>query len=77
MFLWVLNRGDSNECEVILMSTHNICFYGGEAILMSTHNMFLWRNKQNYPVIITKYPHVPQEGSQHFYSHLKFHKYLQ
>ena len=23
---------------------------------MSTHNMFLWRNKQNYPLIITKYP---------------------
>ena len=22
---------------------------------MSTHNMFLWRNKKNYPIIITKY----------------------
>ena len=27
-----------------------------EAILMSTHNMFLWRNKQNCLLIITKYP---------------------
>ena len=23
---------------------------------MSTHNTFLWRNKQNYPLIITKCP---------------------
>ena len=23
--------------------------------LISTHNMFLWENKQNYPLIITKY----------------------
>ena len=23
---------------------------------MSTHNMFLWRKKQNYPLVITKYP---------------------
>ena len=23
---------------------------------MSTHNMFLWRNKQTYALIITKYP---------------------
>ena len=22
-----------------MMSTHNICFYGGESILMSTHNI--------------------------------------
>ena len=24
--------------------------------IMSTHNMFLWRNNENYPVIILKYP---------------------
>ena len=28
----------------------------GEAILTSTHTMFLWRNKENYPQIILKYP---------------------
>ena len=27
-----------------------------EAILISTHNIFLWRKKQNCPLIITKYP---------------------
>ena len=30
------------------MSTHNICFYG--------EITFFWRNKQNYPLIIMKYP---------------------
>ena len=27
------------EPEVILVSIHNICFYGDEAILMSTYNI--------------------------------------
>ena len=30
------------------MNTHNIRFYGETYVL--------WRNKQNYPLIITKYP---------------------
>ena len=57
-------QGDSNEClqhmflsEVILMSTHNICFYGGRGDSNEyPQHMFLSRNKQKYPIIITKYP---------------------
>ena len=37
------------------MSTHNIC--RGDSNEYPQH-MFLWRNKQNYPLIITKYPHL-------------------
>ena len=42
------------------MSTHNIRFYG-EMPQQGDSNeypqqMFLWRNKQTYPLIISKYP---------------------
>ena len=38
------------------MSTHNMFFsIQGDSNEYLQH-MFLWRNKQNYPLIITKYP---------------------
>ena len=51
------HQGDSNEA--ILMSTHNICFYGeiNETILTSTHNIcFYGAMCKIYSWIIIKYP---------------------
>ena len=59
--LWVLIiRGDSNEYpqHMARRFRYNIRFYGesrGDSNEYLQH-MFLWRNKQNYPLIITKYP---------------------
>ena len=72
--------GDSNEypqhrflwTEAILMSTHNVCFYGTKAILMSTHNICSYGEitkiipklssntllicSTDYPLIVINYP---------------------
>ena len=69
------------------MSTYKICFYGEiskkhmlwvpiRIALASDSNeypqhMFLWRNKQNYPLIIIKYPlfHWPKTTENNSNSH--------
>ena len=40
--------------EVVLMSTRNMFLSRGDSNEYPQH-MFLWRNKQNYLLIITKY----------------------
>ena len=50
-----IRRVLGDNLRIIFCSYFSIKTYVVEAILMRTHNMFLWRNKQNYPWIITKY----------------------
>ena len=47
--LWVL-------IEAILMGTNNIRFYGPGDSNEYPQHLFLWRNVENCPQIITKYP---------------------
>ena len=61
------NLGIVFVTEAILMSTHNICFNGvgwmdelgfyvPSTVFQSFRDEFLWITKENYPLIITKYP---------------------
>ena len=55
--LWVLikmpRRGDSNEYqhgEAILMSTHNICFYGElmKIVLLLSNTLLIWSSESDH-----------------------------
>ena len=44
-----------NQKIYFLISMKHMLWVLSEVLLMSSHNMFLWRNWENYPRIITEY----------------------